>query len=106
MIMPGASCETRATAEEIALHTLRTMRQVVPPAVPGIMFLSGGQSEEEATINLNTMNSLADSGLREFRAPWSLSFSYGRALQSSVLNLWKYVDTLSPPNFLMHHSTL
>jgi len=89
MIMPGASCETRASPEDISTHTLRTMRAVVPPAVPGIMFLSGGQSEEEATTNLNTMNALADSGLREFRAPWSLSFSYGRALQSSVLNVWK-----------------
>ncbi|KAA8495104.1 Fructose-bisphosphate aldolase [Porphyridium purpureum] len=89
MIMPGMSCETRSSSEEIAMFTLRTMRRVVPPAVPGIMFLSGGQSEEEATINLNTMNSLAHSGLREWRAPWSLSFSYGRALQSSVLSLWK-----------------
>jgi len=89
MILPGASCERRATTEDIAVATIRAMRRVVPPAVPGIMFLSGGQSEEEATINLNTMNVLAGSGPRQWACPWSLSFSYGRALQSSVLSIWK-----------------
>jgi len=89
MIMPGASCSSRASSEEIAATTLTVLRRCVPPAVPGIMFLSGGQSEEEATVNLNTINMLADSGLRRWRAPWTLSFSYGRALQSSVLDIWR-----------------
>jgi len=54
----------------------------VPPAVPGIVFLSGGQSEEEATVNLNAMNKL------EVLKPWTLSFSFGRALQQSTLKTW------------------
>lgn len=57
----------------------------VPAAVPGIMFLSGGQSEEESTVNLQAINALAR---QQGRAPWSLSFSFGRALQASVLKIW------------------
>lgn len=64
--------------------TVRTLSRTYVPAIPGIMFLSGGQSEEEATLNLNEMNKV-DSRIR----PWSLSFSYGRALQSSTLKAWE-----------------
>ncbi len=86
MVMPGRDCPGKSdvTAEMVARVTLEVMREVVPPAVPGIMFLSGGMSERSATANLNALNVLAD---RE-KVPWNLSFSYGRALQSSVLRIW------------------
>eukprot|EP01026_Neomeris_dumetosa_P034765 TRINITY_DN27864_c0_g1_i10.p1 TRINITY_DN27864_c0_g1~~TRINITY_DN27864_c0_g1_i10.p1 ORF type:complete len:349 (-),score=29.70 TRINITY_DN27864_c0_g1_i10:72-1118(-) len=70
---------------EIAQQTIRVMKRCIPAALPGIMFLSGGQTEEEATINLNTINQLAE---EDGKCPWSLSFSFGRALQASVLNIW------------------
>lgn len=62
---------------------MRTLSRTIVPAVPGIMFLSGGQSEEKASLNLNAMNKLEGT-----KAPWSLSFSYGRALQASALKAW------------------
>ena len=68
--------------EVIAELTVRALRRTVPAAVPGIVFLSGGQSEEEATLNLNAMNKL------EVLKPWTLSFSFGRALQQSTLKTW------------------
>jgi len=83
MTCPGADCEEPVSSEQIAKATVATLEKTVPPAVPGIMFLSGGMSEEEASINLNTMNSFARKG------PWSLSFSYGRALQQSCLKAWQ-----------------
>ncbi|CAM9280753.1 unnamed protein product [Choristocarpus tenellus] len=83
MTCPGADCTEPITAEEIAATTITTLQRHVPSAVPGIMFLSGGMSEEDASINLNIMNSLPRKG------PWSLSFSYGRALQQSVLKAWQ-----------------
>ncbi|GAQ78678.1 Fructose-biphosphate aldolase [Klebsormidium nitens] len=85
MILPGAESPQKASPEEIAAATLRTLRRTIPPAVPGVMFLSGGQSEQEATVNLNTLNSLA---LQTGGAPWTLSFSFGRALQASPLRIW------------------
>lgn len=66
----------------IAEYTVTALRRTVPPAVPGIVFLSGGQSEEEATQNLDAMNKL------EVVKPWTLSFSFGRALQASTLKTW------------------
>ena len=85
MIMPGADCPARAGPDEIAAHTLRVLRCTVPPAVPGVAFLSGGQTEEQATVNLHTINrAAAESG----GAPWALTFSFGRALQASVLSVW------------------
>lgn len=83
MVTPGATSTEKKTAQEIAWMTVRTLSRTYVPAIPGIMFLSGGQSEEEATLNLNEMNKV-DSRIR----PWSLSFSYGRALQSSTLKAW------------------
>ncbi len=81
MVLSGADCPEQAPAAEIAEATVRCFLRHVPAAVPGIVFLSGGQSELEATRNLNAMNQLGGS-------PWELSFSYGRALQASVLQAW------------------
>lgn len=83
MVTPGSTCAKRASPEEIALATVTALRRTVPPAMPGVTFLSGGQTELEATKNLNAMNKLP----AELR-PWKLSFSFGRALQQSVLKTW------------------
>ena len=81
MVLPGADSTTPATVAEIAESTVRCFLNTVQSAVPGICFLSGGQSPEEATINLNAMNTMGSH-------PWELSFSYGRALQAPVLKAW------------------
>jgi fructose-bisphosphate aldolase class I len=81
MVTPGLRSREDVTAEEIARRTVDTLRAYVPAAVPGIAFLSGGQSDEEATANLSAMNQIP--GL-----PWALTFSYGRALQTSALVTW------------------
>ena len=83
MITPGMDCKNKVSPEEIAWKTVRTLSRIVPPAVPGIVFLSGGQSEQDASVNLNAMNNLKDVNI-----PWNLSFSYGRALQHSCLKTW------------------
>jgi fructose-bisphosphate aldolase class I len=75
MITPGQACPNRATNAEIAMYTVRTLSRTIVPALPGITFLSGGQSEEDASLNLNAMNKLSATP-----KPWSLTFSYGRAL--------------------------
>ncbi len=81
MVIPGKASGTTATPEEVAEASVRTYNRSVPAAVPGIVFLSGGQSPEEATLNLNAMNAMG-------AHPWELSFSYGRALQQPVLKAW------------------
>lgn len=83
MVTPGATSTEKKTSAEIAWYTVRTLSRTMVPAIPGITFLSGGQSEEMATLNLNEMNKI-DTKLR----PWSLTFSYGRALQASTLKAW------------------
>jgi len=83
MVTPGQSSSKKATADEIAKATVTALQRTVPPAVPGIMFLSGGQTEEEASVNLNAINKY------NAKKPWALSFSYGRALQASVLKAWQ-----------------
>jgi fructose-bisphosphate aldolase class I len=80
MVIPGKGSPVQASAERIAQSTIDTFRSVVPSAVPGIVFLSGGQSEVQATENLNAINQIG--------GPWALSFSYGRALQQSALAAW------------------
>merc|ERR1711920_852117 len=85
MVTPGADCPERATPEKVAEMTLKMLKSRVPPAVPGIMFLSGGQSELEATLNLNAMNLTPN--------PWHVSFSYARALQNSVIKHWAGDET-------------
>jgi len=81
MILPGKGCPQQASSEEIAETTVTIFRRVVPAAVPGIVFLSGGLSAEEATANLNALNAMGTH-------PWQLSFSFGRALQAPVLETW------------------
>lgn len=83
MVTPGKEHAQKATPEEIALATVKCLRRTVPAAVPSINFLSGGQTAEEATANLNAMNRLFTS------QPWELSFSYGRALQQPALHAWQ-----------------
>ncbi|OWF54360.1 fructose-bisphosphate aldolase-like [Mizuhopecten yessoensis] len=83
MITAGMSCSKRGTPAENARATVLCLSRTVPPAVAGVTFLSGGQSEEDASTNLNAINT--DSG----RKPWPLTFSFGRALQASVLKIWQ-----------------
>ena len=82
MVIAGKNASRKADTEEVARATVRTLLRTVPPAVPGIVFLSGGQTPEEATAHLNVMNQLGDH-------PWELSYSYGRALQEEALTTWK-----------------
>ncbi|MBO6543828.1 MAG: fructose-bisphosphate aldolase class I [Alphaproteobacteria bacterium] len=81
MVISGKKCPKQAGPEEIAEKTIRCFKHTVPAAIPSIVFLSGGQSDIDATANLNAMN--VKSGL-----PWQLSFSYGRALQAAPLKAW------------------
>ena len=81
MVLAGADCPDQARPAEVVELTVRTLRRSVPAAVPGIVFLSGGQSARQATENLNLMNAM---GLH----PWQLSFSFGRALQQPALEAW------------------
>src|SRR5438309_6721049 len=74
MVLSGYECPEQASHEEVAAQTIRCFKRHVPAAVPGVVFLSGGQSDEDATANLNAMNAMGEH-------PWQLSFSYGRALQ-------------------------
>lgn len=81
MVLSGKDCATQAGAREVAEKTIKCLKNTVPSSVPGIVFLSGGQTELEATVNLNEMNKIGG-------FPWQLSFSYGRALQAATLQAW------------------
>ena len=81
MVISGAGCPRQASVEEVAQRTVATLKACVPAAVPGIAFLSGGQSDEAATAHLNAMNQLGP-------LPWKLTFSYGRALQHAPQTVW------------------
>ncbi len=81
MVIAGKQCHRQASREEVAEQTIKVLKRCVPAAVPGIAFLSGGQSDEDATAHLQLMNAMG--GL-----PWKLSFSYGRALQAAALKAW------------------
>jgi len=81
MVVSGKDCLEQASIDEVAEMTLRCLRSTVPATLPGIVFLSGGQSDEDATAHLNAMN-------QHGPQPWPLSFSYGRAMQSAALKLW------------------
>jgi fructose-bisphosphate aldolase class I len=83
MVTPGKDHPPRANPEQVATATVKVFRRAVPAAVPSINFLSGGQTPEEATANLNAMNAIFPD------APWALSFSYGRALQEPALKVWQ-----------------
>jgi len=81
MVLAGYQCPQQPSVQEVAQHTLAVLRRAVPAAVPGIAFLSGGQSDELASAHLSAINAVGD-------APWELSFSYGRALQAAPLKAW------------------
>ena len=81
MVISGKKCPTQATPDQVAAATVRCLKRHVPAAVPGIMFLSGGQSPADAALHLSLMNRLGP-------LPWQLSFSYGRALQDAALTTW------------------
>ncbi|MCY7354639.1 MAG: fructose-bisphosphate aldolase class I [Lysobacter sp.] len=81
MVLPGKDSGEQASVEEVAESTLMCLKSTVPAILPGIVFLSGGQSDEDATAHLDAMNRMGPN-------PWPLSFSYGRAMQSAALKLW------------------
>jgi len=81
MVISGKDCSTQAGPQEVAEKTIACLKNTVPSTVPGVVFLSGGQSELEATVHLNEMNKIGG-------FPWQLSFSYGRALQAATLQAW------------------
>ena len=81
MIVPGMKCPQQVSVEEVAARTVKCLKACVPPALPGVAFLSGGQSDEDATAHLNAMN-------KGFDVPWRLTFSYGRALQAAPQKAW------------------
>ena len=82
MVISGSECTQQAGIDEVAERTVTCLKRSVPAAVPGIVFLSGGQSDETATLHLNSMNA------NHMDLPWKLSFSYGRALQAAPLKAW------------------
>ena len=81
MIVPGKKCPKQNSAEEVAAATVRVLKRFVPSAVPGIAFLSGGQSDEDATAHLDAINKIGN-------LPWNVTFSYGRALQAAPQVAW------------------
>ncbi|CAG4969961.1 class I fructose-bisphosphate aldolase [Novilysobacter luteus] len=81
MVLPGTTSGEKASVEEVAAATLQCLKSTVPATLPGIVFLSGGQSDQDATAHLDAMNRMGPN-------PWPLSFSYGRAMQSAALKLW------------------
>jgi len=81
MVVPGKKCAKQNSVEEVAERTIKVLKRCVPGAVPGIAFLSGGQSDEEATAHLSAMNAIGS-------LPWALTFSYGRALQAAPQAAW------------------
>ena len=81
MVLSGTECEEQAGVEQVAEATVRCLRRTVPASMPGVVFLSGGQSDELATAHLSEMNKIGG-------GPWELSFSYGRALQAAPLKAW------------------
>jgi fructose-bisphosphate aldolase class I len=101
MILPGQDCPEQSSDDAIAEATIGVMRQAVPAAVPGLVFLSGGQTDEQATARLDALN-------RRGPQPWQLSFSFGRALQAPVLRAWAGDDSNVGPAqaALLHRAEL
>ena len=81
MIVPGKKCAQQNSVEDVAQATVKVLKDCVPPAVPGIAFLSGGQSDVEATAHLSAINAIGN-------LPWHVTFSYGRALQAAPQAAW------------------
>jgi len=86
MVTAGQSCSKKFTPQQVAAATVTALQRTVPVAVPGVVFLSGGQSEEEASVHLNAINQV------QSKRPWALTFSYGRALQASAIKAWAGKD--------------
>jgi fructose-bisphosphate aldolase, class I len=103
MVISGKKCAKQAPVDEVAVRTVSTLKRTVPAAVAGIVFLSGGQSDEVATAHLNAMNAQFQGKL-----PWPLSFSYGRALQQPALKAWKGVaaNVAAAQAALVHRSKM
>ncbi len=101
MVVSGTTCSRQAPVRQVAEATLLCLRDTVPAAVPGVVFLSGGQSDELATAHLNSMNQIG-------RAPWELSFSFGRALQSPALKVWRgeHDNIRAAQEMLLHRAQL
>uniref|UniRef100_A0A915PR26 Fructose-bisphosphate aldolase n=1 Tax=Setaria digitata TaxID=48799 RepID=A0A915PR26_9BILA len=100
MVLAGSKFKERVERNEIANETLRALIRTVPAAVPGIVFLSGGQLETDATRNLNEINKIL------LNTPWKLSFSYGRALQTSTLKAWKIYGRKEAQAAFLHRAKL
>jgi fructose-bisphosphate aldolase class I len=99
MVLSGYDASERAGADNVAEETIRSFKRHVPAAVPGIVFLSGGQSDEDATAHLNAMNKLGPH-------PWQLSFSYGRALQAPALKAWAGTDAEAGQRAFYHRAKM
>ena len=104
MVLPGLSSATEVTVDEVADATVNSLLRVVPAAVPGIAFLSGGQSPELASARLNAMNARFKSA--KSQPPWALAFSFARAIQQPALELWRGEDnnTLAAQQALLHRA--
>jgi fructose-bisphosphate aldolase class I len=101
MVLPGLTCPNQATLDEVADATVECLLRVVPAAVPGVAFLSGGQSNELASARLNAMNIRFKS-----RMPWALAFSFSRAIQYPALEIWqgKETNVLAAKQALLHRA--
>ena len=101
MVIAAKQCPQQASVEDVALATLRCLRRHVPAAVPGIVFLSGGQDHLIATMHLNAINQL------DGPKPWKLGFSYGRALQDEALQAWhgKHDNVQTGQRVFSHRAT-
>ena len=100
MIIAGNSCNHQITREEVASLTVDCLTKHVPHELPGIVFLSGGQSDEDATAHLNLMNAM------EIQHPWELSYSYGRALLANALREWADGDSEKSQEVFLHRSKM
>jgi fructose-bisphosphate aldolase class I len=94
MVLPGLTCPRQDTVDKVAEATVESLLHVVPASIPGVAFLSGGQSGELASTRLNAMNLLA--GSAKFRLPWALTFSFARAIQHPALDIWNGLDANVP----------
>ncbi len=99
MVLSGYDASDRAGVDEVAAETIRCFKRHVPAAVPGVVFLSGGQSDEDATAHLNAMNKLGPH-------PWQFSFSYGRALQAPALRAWAGKDVEGGQHAFYHRAKM
>lgn len=104
MVLPGSTCPQQDTVDAVAAATVRCLLQSVPAAVPGIAFLSGGQSAKLASARLSAMNSRPNAG--EATLPWALAFSYARAIQQPALEVWRGEESnvLAAQQALLHRA--